>query len=31
VDVDASGRLVLEVAGERHTVAAGDVTHVRDA
>jgi BirA family biotin operon repressor/biotin-[acetyl-CoA-carboxylase] ligase len=31
VDVDESGRLVLEVAGERHTVAAGDVTHVREA
>ena len=29
LDVDAGGRLVLDVAGERLTVAAGDVTHVR--
>jgi BirA family transcriptional regulator, biotin operon repressor / biotin---[acetyl-CoA-carboxylase] ligase len=29
VDVDADGRLVLDVAGRRQTVAAGDVVHVR--
>ena len=29
LDVDSGGRLVLDVDGQRHTVAAGDVTHVR--
>ena len=29
VDVDADGRLVLDVGGRRETVAAGDVVHVR--
>jgi BirA family transcriptional regulator, biotin operon repressor / biotin---[acetyl-CoA-carboxylase] ligase len=29
VDIDADGRLVVEVAGRRETVAAGDVVHVR--
>lgn len=29
VDIDAEGRLVLDVAGSRETVAAGDVVHVR--
>ena len=29
VDVDAEGRLVLDVGGRRETVAAGDVVHVR--
>jgi BirA family biotin operon repressor/biotin-[acetyl-CoA-carboxylase] ligase len=29
IDVDAGGRLVLDAGGTRHTVAAGDVTHVR--
>jgi BirA family biotin operon repressor/biotin-[acetyl-CoA-carboxylase] ligase len=29
VDVDADGRLVLDVAGDRQTVAAGDVVHIR--
>jgi BirA family transcriptional regulator, biotin operon repressor / biotin---[acetyl-CoA-carboxylase] ligase len=29
VDVDADGRLVLEAAGRRRTVAAGDVVHLR--
>ena len=29
VDIDADGRLVLDAAGGRETVAAGDVVHVR--
>jgi BirA family biotin operon repressor/biotin-[acetyl-CoA-carboxylase] ligase len=29
VDIDAAGRLVLDVAGGRETVSAGDVVHVR--
>jgi BirA family biotin operon repressor/biotin-[acetyl-CoA-carboxylase] ligase len=29
IDVDADGRLVLDVAGDRQTVAAGDVVHIR--
>jgi BirA family biotin operon repressor/biotin-[acetyl-CoA-carboxylase] ligase len=29
VDVDASGRLVVDVAGQRHAVTAGDVEHLR--
>ncbi len=29
VDIDADGRLVLAVGGQRQTVAAGDVQHVR--
>lgn len=29
LDVDAGGRLVLEVARQRRAIAAGDVTHVR--
>jgi len=29
VDVDADGRLVLDVAGDRQTLAAGDVVHIR--
>lgn len=29
VDIDAAGRLVLDVGGERQAVAAGDVEHVR--
>ncbi|WP_447647073.1 hypothetical protein [Nocardioides zeae] len=31
VDVDASGCLVVEAEGRRHTVGAGDVVHVRPA
>jgi BirA family biotin operon repressor/biotin-[acetyl-CoA-carboxylase] ligase len=31
VDIDADGRLVVDVAGRRETVAAGDVGHVRSA
>ncbi|MDT4938242.1 MAG: BirA family transcriptional regulator, partial [Pseudonocardiales bacterium] len=29
VEVDPTGRLVIEVGGDRRAVAAGDVTHVR--
>ena len=29
LDVDESGHLVVDLDGERRTLAAGDVTHVR--
>ncbi|MGH9284322.1 MAG: biotin--[acetyl-CoA-carboxylase] ligase, partial [Acidimicrobiales bacterium] len=31
VDVDGNGHLVVEAGGSRHTIAAGDVVHLRPA